>query len=170
MPRKARVQLPGAVCHLIDRDDRREVIFREDGDREALLVAAKPKGAHASKGWLCGLRTTADEICRDSRTDPYSSSVAGGNSRRFPHAQLPFRTDGTHRFVGSHGHGIQSEKGFAQEDIRVANGSGGKGWPFVASLGLAADQGRRVIIYVPTGGGHGLYFHSVDGRNFYTGD
>jgi RHS repeat-associated protein len=93
--------------------------------------------------------------------------VPGGNSRYSPHADLPVREDGTHRVIGSHGHGIQSEKGFAGHDINVANGR--KGTPFVASLGLAADRGHRVIIYVPTGGGHGLYFNSIDGRNFYSG-
>jgi RHS repeat-associated protein len=94
--------------------------------------------------------------------------VRGANSRYSPHANLPYRTDGTHRVIGSHGHGIQSEKGLAREDIRVANGR--HGTPFVASLGHAGDRGHRVIIYVPTGGGRGLFFHSTDRRNFYSGE
>jgi putative transposase len=38
MPRKARVEFPGAVYHLLDRGDRREAIFRDDRDREIFLV------------------------------------------------------------------------------------------------------------------------------------
>jgi hypothetical protein len=35
MPRKARIQFPGAVYHLLDRGDRREPIVRDDLDRRA---------------------------------------------------------------------------------------------------------------------------------------
>ncbi len=38
MPRKARVEFPGAVYHLLDRGDRREAIFRDDADRERFLA------------------------------------------------------------------------------------------------------------------------------------
>lgn len=38
MPRKARVEFPGAVYHLLDRGDCREAIFRDDRDREIFLV------------------------------------------------------------------------------------------------------------------------------------
>src|SRR5882724_133583 len=37
MPRKARVEFPGAVYHLLDRGDRQEAIFRDDADREQFL-------------------------------------------------------------------------------------------------------------------------------------
>src|SRR4051812_32227108 len=37
MARKARVQFPGAVYHVLDRGDRRENIFRSDLDRELFL-------------------------------------------------------------------------------------------------------------------------------------
>ena len=37
MPRKARVEFPGAVYHLLDRGDRREPIVRDDGDRSLFL-------------------------------------------------------------------------------------------------------------------------------------
>jgi putative transposase len=33
MPRKARVEFPGAVYHVLDRGDRREAIFRDEADR-----------------------------------------------------------------------------------------------------------------------------------------
>ncbi len=37
MPRKARVEFPGAVYHVLDRGDRQEAIFRDDQDREEFL-------------------------------------------------------------------------------------------------------------------------------------
>ncbi len=33
MPRKLRLEYPGAIYHVINRGDRREDIFRDDGDR-----------------------------------------------------------------------------------------------------------------------------------------
>ncbi len=38
MPRKARVEFPGAVYHLLDRGDRQEAIFHDDRDRESFLA------------------------------------------------------------------------------------------------------------------------------------
>jgi len=37
MARKARVESPGALYHVLDRGDRREAIFRDDRDRERFL-------------------------------------------------------------------------------------------------------------------------------------
>src|SRR5882762_5747063 len=37
MPRKLRVQYPGAIYHLMNRGDRREDIFADDHDRERFL-------------------------------------------------------------------------------------------------------------------------------------
>lgn len=37
MPRKLRVEYPGAIYHLLNRGDRREPIFRDDPDRERFL-------------------------------------------------------------------------------------------------------------------------------------
>jgi len=37
MPRKARIEFPGAVYHLLDRGDRREPIVRDDVDRAAFV-------------------------------------------------------------------------------------------------------------------------------------
>jgi hypothetical protein len=34
MPRKARLEFPGAVYHLLDRGDHREPILREESDRD----------------------------------------------------------------------------------------------------------------------------------------
>ena len=37
MPRKLRIQYPGAIYHLMNRGDQREAIFRDDADRQKLL-------------------------------------------------------------------------------------------------------------------------------------
>ena len=37
MPRKPRVEYAGAVYHVMDRGDRLETVFRDDGDRELFL-------------------------------------------------------------------------------------------------------------------------------------
>ena len=37
MPRKLRVQFPGAIYHLMNRGDRREEIFEDDEDRHRFL-------------------------------------------------------------------------------------------------------------------------------------
>ncbi len=95
--------------------------------------------------------------------------VRGGKSRYSPHANLPTWTEGKRRLIGSHGHGIQSEPRFNREDLYGANG-GYTGSPYIAALGLAADRGHRVIIYVPLGGGRGLTVNSTDGRRFFEGD
>jgi len=39
MARKARVEFPGAMYHVLDRGDRREAIYRDDGDRAMFLKA-----------------------------------------------------------------------------------------------------------------------------------
>ena len=38
MPRKLRVQYPGAMYHLMNRGDSREAIFRDDLDRQRFLA------------------------------------------------------------------------------------------------------------------------------------
>ena len=38
MPRKLRIEYPGAIYHLMNRGDRREDIFRDDADRERFLA------------------------------------------------------------------------------------------------------------------------------------
>jgi len=37
MPRKLRVQYPGAIYHVMNRGDRREEIFKDDPDRERFI-------------------------------------------------------------------------------------------------------------------------------------
>ena len=39
MPRKLRIQYPGAIYHVMNRGDRREPIFADDDDRRRFLAA-----------------------------------------------------------------------------------------------------------------------------------
>lgn len=38
MPRKLRIQYPGAMYHVMNRGDQREDIFQDDQDRQRLLA------------------------------------------------------------------------------------------------------------------------------------
>ena len=38
VPRKVRIQYPGAIYHVLNRGDRREAIFRDDEDRQQMLT------------------------------------------------------------------------------------------------------------------------------------
>jgi len=38
MPRKLRIQYPGAMYHVMNRGDQREDIFKDNTDREKFLV------------------------------------------------------------------------------------------------------------------------------------
>jgi len=38
MPRQRRVEYPDAICHVMNRRDRREDIYRDDADRQDLLM------------------------------------------------------------------------------------------------------------------------------------
>ena len=49
MPRKVRVQYPGAIYHLMSRGDRREDIFADDRDRERFLETLE--GTCRKTGW-----------------------------------------------------------------------------------------------------------------------
>jgi len=49
MPRKVRVEFPGALYHLLDRGDRQEAIFRDDADREQFLATLRQ--ACERTGW-----------------------------------------------------------------------------------------------------------------------
>jgi putative transposase len=49
MPRKLRIEYPGAVYHVMNRGDRREDIFKDDTDRERFLAALGE--ACAKTGW-----------------------------------------------------------------------------------------------------------------------
>jgi hypothetical protein len=50
MPRKLRVQYPGAIYHLMNRGDRREKIFHDDEDRHRVLITLAE--ACDETGWL----------------------------------------------------------------------------------------------------------------------
>ena len=49
MPRKLRVEYPGAIYHVMNRGDRREPIFKDDADRKAFLATLGE--ACAKTGW-----------------------------------------------------------------------------------------------------------------------
>src|SRR5215210_1351152 len=49
MPRPLRVEFEGAIYHVINRGDRREAIFEDDGDRETFLRTLGE--ACAKTGW-----------------------------------------------------------------------------------------------------------------------
>src|SRR5258706_16480824 len=52
MPRKLRVQYPGAVHHVMNRGDRRDAIFSDEADRQWFLdTSAKPCQTRALK-WI----------------------------------------------------------------------------------------------------------------------
>lgn len=50
MARRLRIEYPGAIYHVINRGDRREAIFRDDGDRETFLATLGETCAKASWG------------------------------------------------------------------------------------------------------------------------
>ena len=58
MPRRARVEFPGAVYHLLDRGDRQEEIFRTDSDRELFLATL---GQACGRCGLAGARLGLDD-------------------------------------------------------------------------------------------------------------
>ena len=50
MARRLRIEYPGAIYHVINRGDRRQPIFRDDGDRETFLATLGETCAKASWG------------------------------------------------------------------------------------------------------------------------
>jgi hypothetical protein len=65
LPRTMRVEYPGAICHVMDRGDRREEIFVDDVDRQDLLKTLAKAGqktgwqVHGMEVWHLG----APELC-----------------------------------------------------------------------------------------------------------
>ena len=49
MARKLRVQYPGAIYHVMNRGDRRKLVFRDDADRACFLDTLA--GACGKTGW-----------------------------------------------------------------------------------------------------------------------
>jgi putative transposase len=67
MPRKLRVQYPGAIYHLMNRGDRREKIFHDDEDRHRLLITLAE--ARDKVGWLSPNDKRQDATPMDSLHD-----------------------------------------------------------------------------------------------------
>jgi hypothetical protein len=62
-----RVEYAGAIYHVMKRGDRREVIFREDADRELFLETLGPGRSASVDGILeCGERRGESIPCRSS--------------------------------------------------------------------------------------------------------
>jgi REP element-mobilizing transposase RayT len=54
MPRKLRVQYPGAIYHVVSRGDRRDKIFLDDVDRHSLVMCLADATKHC---WWTGVVT-----------------------------------------------------------------------------------------------------------------
>jgi hypothetical protein len=67
MPRKLRVEYTEAIYHVMQRGDRREMIFREDAERELFLDTLGPDRSACVDGiWECGERRDRSIPCRSS--------------------------------------------------------------------------------------------------------
>jgi putative transposase len=62
VPRKLRVQYPGAIYHLMNRGDRRQEIFQDDPDRhrflKTLAEACEKAGWHVHAYYLISKQQT----------------------------------------------------------------------------------------------------------------
>jgi|GEM_PF-681968 len=73
MPRKIRVEFPGAVYHVISRGERREAIFLDDVDRHDFLKTLAEELARL--GW------SEEELARRCKGDPGKMALAGRQRR-----------------------------------------------------------------------------------------
>jgi hypothetical protein len=86
MPRKLRIQYPGALYHVMNRGDRRENIFRDDADREGFLSAlaeACGKTEWQVHAYCLEGRGLAAAAQRGSGEGNGGASVAAGNGDEF---------------------------------------------------------------------------------------
>jgi len=60
LARKGRIQYPGAVCHVMNRGDRREVIFADDQDRRCFLETLEE--ALQKTGWRGSSSSTSAPV------------------------------------------------------------------------------------------------------------
>ena len=61
MARKLRVEYPGAICHFLNRGDRRETIVQDDEDRQCFLDAVGE--ACGKTGWQSPASACCPIIC-----------------------------------------------------------------------------------------------------------
>jgi hypothetical protein len=88
MARKLRVEYPGAICHVLNRGDRREPIFRDNADRqrfvEAMLAQKQPRK-------LSGKRDYRNRPLSDAQKASGSASSAerayGSEGKQSPEVQ-----------------------------------------------------------------------------------
>ena len=99
MPRKLRVEYAGALYHLLNRGDRRELIFKDDTDRQRFLdtlgecCAKTDWRVHA----LCLMHDRFHLLVETPRGDPSGRSwhaeefPAAARTRKFANASLRLR-------------------------------------------------------------------------------
>ncbi len=87
MPRKARVEFPGAVYHVLDRGDRREAIFRDDADRVRFLETLGEVCART--GWRVHAFVLMSNHYHLMIETPEDNLVAGMSYRFAPPASAP---------------------------------------------------------------------------------
>jgi putative transposase len=61
MPRKLRLQYPGAVYHVLNRGDHQKLIFHDDKDRETSLLT-KEGGCEKTGSQLCAFCLMSDHF------------------------------------------------------------------------------------------------------------
>ena len=90
MARKLRIQYPGAIYHVMNRGDRREAIFREDADREALLTAPAEACSKTARRRCQPPHDSLKKINMTlSRTDPFTAGMwlREGNGKFYRNAE-----------------------------------------------------------------------------------
>ena len=75
MARKARVEFAGALYHVLDRGDRREVIFRDEADRARFLETLGE--ACGRTGWRVHAYVLISNHCHLMIETPQANLVAG---------------------------------------------------------------------------------------------
>lgn len=95
MARKVRVEFAGAVCHVLDRGDRRAAIFRDDADRERFLTTLGE--ACARTGWRVHALVLMSNHYHLLLQTPQANLVAG---MRWFQTTLTARFNRRHRLRG----------------------------------------------------------------------
>jgi hypothetical protein len=94
MPRKSRVEYPGGIYHVLIRGDRREAIFREDGDRQRFVDTMERRRSgeegkefqSVRRGWCLGGPEFRGELL------DYQAFGHGERELGLPLPQLPVMT------------------------------------------------------------------------------
>jgi REP element-mobilizing transposase RayT len=115
MARKARVEYVGAVYHVLDRGDRREAIFQDDGDRRRFLETLGE--ACGRTGWRVHAYVLMSNHYHLMIETPQANLVAG---------MRWFQTTWTMRFNARHRLSGHLSLSFPKLAQRFGNGCGGR--------------------------------------------